>query len=147
MSERLLNRVTASIVAAVAIVLPVSGCSGGEQSPGLNKRGDAVNVIMQALHSLDANKLAAVAGPGPADPADAAPLLDKWGGVSDCDYSVSYQDGMGPDHVTARVNAAGKTGKPVEVEFNMSWHEGRWLLGIGHAPVPTGASHPAQPGG
>lgn len=146
MSGRLLNRMTA-VIAAVAclacLALPVSGCSGG-QSPDINKRADAVNATMQALHTSDAQKLAALAGPAPADPADAAPLLDKWGGVNDRDYSVSYQDGMGPDHVTARVNTADKSGKPVQVEFNMSWHEGRWLLGIGHAPVPSGASHPAQ---
>lgn len=147
MSGRLLNRMTASMVAAAAIALLASGCTGGEQSPDLNKRGDAVNIVMQALHSLDSQKLAAVAGPGPADPADAGPMLDKWGGVSDRDYTVRYQDGMGPDHVTARVDAADKTVQPAEVEFNMSWHDGRWLLGIGHAPVPTGPSHPAQPGG
>ena len=149
MIGRLLNRMTASIVATAAIALAVSGCgdeSGSGQSPDLNKRGDAVNATMQAIHSSDAQKLADLAGPAPADPADAAPLLDKWGGVSDRDYSVSYQDGLDTGNVTARVSTADKAGKPVQVQFTMSWHDGRWLLGIGHA-VPPGPSHPAQPSG
>jgi hypothetical protein len=143
MSRRRLYRMTALIAAAACIALTVSGCSGG-RSPDINKRGDAVSATMQALHASDASKLAALAGPTPADPADAAPFLDKWGGVSDLDYSVSYQDGMGPDHVTAKVNTADKSGKPVQVEFNMSWHDGRWMVGIGHATVPSGPSHPAR---
>lgn len=137
------NRRTALLVAAVCISLPVSGCAG-EQGPDIGKRGDAVNATMKALHAADAEKLAALAGPAPADPADAAPLLAKWAGVSDQDYSASYQDGMGPDHVTATVDTEDRTGKPVHVEFNMSWHEGRWMLGIGHATSPSGASLPAQ---
>lgn len=143
MTVRLLNRMTAVIVFTACLALPISGCSSG-QSPDINKRADAVRATMQALHSSDARKLADLSGPAPADPADAAPLLNKWGGVNDSDYSVTYQDGMGPDHVTARVNTADRLGKPVQLEFNMSWHEGRWLLGIGHAPPPSGASHPAQ---
>lgn len=150
MIGHLLNRMPASKVVSAAIVLAVSGCvdeNGGGQSPDLNTRGDAVNAIMQALHSSDAQKLADLAGPAPADPADASPLLDKWGGVSERDYSVSYQDGLGPSHVTARIGTADKTGNPVHVQFTMSWHDGRWLLGIGHAGTPKGPSHPAQPGG
>ena len=151
MIGRLLNRMTASIVVTAAIVLAVSGCgdeSGSGQSPDLNKRGDGVNAIMQGLHSSDPQKLADLAGPGSVDPADATPLLDKWGGVSDRDYSVSYQSILDLAHVTATVSTADKAGKPVQVEFQLNWHDGRWLLGgIGHAPVPTGPSHPAQPGG
>lgn len=148
MSGRRWNRVAASIVASASIVLPLSSCGASwEQSPDLNKRGDAVNSTMQALHLSDAQKLADLAGPAPAEPADASSLLDKWGGVSDRDYSVSYKDGLGPSHVTVKVSAASKTGQPVEVQFTMSWHDGRWLLGIGHAVAPTGPTHPAQPGG
>jgi len=139
------------MVAVAAIVLAVSGCgdeSGSGQSPDLNKRGDAVTAIMHAIRSSDAQKLAALAGPGSVDPADATPLLAKWGGVSDRDYSVSYQSILDLAHVTARVDTADKAGNPVEVEFQLNWHDGRWLLGgIGHAPVPTGPSHPALPGG
>lgn len=151
MIGRLLNRMTASIVVTAAIVLAVSGCgdeSGSGQSPDLNKRGDGVNAIMQGLHSSDAQKLADVAGPGSVDPADATPLLDKWGGVSDRDYSVSYESILDLAHVMATVSTADEAGKPVQVEFQLNWHDGRWLLGgIGHAPVPTRRSHPAQPGG
>lgn len=130
-------------VAAFCTCLLVSGCTP-EKGPDVSKRGDAVDATMSALHDGDAERLAALAGPGPADPADAGPLLAKWAGVNNQAYAVQYNDGMGPSHVTATVDTEDRRGHPVKVEFNMSWHDGRWMLGIGHAPVPSSPSSPAQ---
>jgi hypothetical protein len=139
----MLKQSMAAAAASVILALSLGSCSNAG-TPDAAKRGGVVAAVMAALHDSDAEKLAALAGPSPADPADAAPILAQWAGVSDQDYSVSYQEGMGPGHVGVRVRAAGKTHQPVLVEFNMSWSNGHWMLGIGHSSAPSGPSHPAQ---
>jgi len=132
----------AAVIAAVACLI---GCAPHENAPDESKRTQTVDAIMAALHDKDPKHLVDLAGPAPASPEDAASLVSQWGGVSDTGYTVSYAQGMGPDHVTVRVQAADGSGHPATVSFPMSWHDGRWMLTIGHASGVSGPSAPADP--
>ena len=127
------------LAAAVIAVALVAGCAPSTQTRGSESKEALVEAYLTALQAGDSNAMLSLVKPGVEARVEAADAIRKNGSRQLKDVTVSYLDEFGGIYIVATVigtNAG--DGSTLQLTIPMGRDNGRYYLGLGHAP-PTGS--------
>ena len=127
------------LAAAVIAVALVAGCAPSTQTRGSESKEALVEAYLTALQAGDSNAMLSLVKPGVEARVEAADAIRKNGSRQLKDVTVSYLDEFGGIYIVATVISTNAgDGSTLQLTIPMGRDNGRYYLGLGHAP-PTGS--------